>query len=273
MYVPNVDADAGRNVHKGSPEGALDGEGQGLLSGQLEGDGLLLGLEEVLADGLADHGEDAIVAKEYVEAFQKLTALLVAVVLGTEGLQAEDLLDAAQLAGELLDHVLDPGLGFLLDDDANLGLFEVVVVILVAVTAVIIVVGSFRHLDDLVQRMRDLHSDGLGRGLGRDLGQTELDLNKLVSSQQLLLTLSIGAGGLFVILQQSIHSLAKEGGVETIFGQRTDIVCLAAALGFSHGCLLRSILLEDELSKRKNAGDQLAGGGSFISIATDEDQT
>ena len=182
MYVPNVDTDAGRNVHKGSPEGALDGEGQGLLSGQLEGDGLLLGLEEVLADGLADHGEDAIVAKEYVEAFQKLTALLVAVVLGTEGLQAEDLLDAAQLAGKLLDHVLDPGLGFLLDDDANLGLFEVVVVILVAVTAVIIVVGSFRHLDDLVQRMRDLHSDGLGRGLGRDLGQTELDLNKLVSS-------------------------------------------------------------------------------------------
>ena len=57
-----------------------------------------------------------------------------------------------------------------------------------------------------------------------------------------------------MILKQSIHSLAKEGGVETIFGQRTDIVCLAAALGFSHGCLLRSILLEDELSKRKKCG-------------------
>mmetsp|Transcript_3562 Transcript_3562/g.8509 ORF Transcript_3562/g.8509 Transcript_3562/m.8509 type:complete len:220 (-) Transcript_3562:240-899(-) len=175
----NGNASAGVDRHVGRTQGLLNGKGQSGLTRHVDRHRKLLGLDKALAQGLAHHGQNAVVCQKHVVLGQQLAFLFIRRVLFPQGIQCQYLFDASHVVREFLNHFLAVGLGFVLDNETNLGLFGIVVVVVVVVIAV---VAGF--VGELVKGVGDQELGRFWLALAGSSQQRELDLNGTIVSEQ-----------------------------------------------------------------------------------------
>lgn len=111
---------------------------------------MFLLLEEILAEGFSQHGQNSIIGEKQIVPFEELTSILVLGILFSEGCESQYLLNAGCVRGELFEEFLDPLFGFVLDNEAYFHLIE----------SVLVLVLVFRGLEDFVEGMGDFDANG-----------------------------------------------------------------------------------------------------------------
>ena len=174
-----------------------DHKGKGCLASDTNGNRQFLGLDEILAEGLREHGQNAVVGHEDRVLVEKLTTLLVLGVILAQGIEGEHFLDKLEVVNGI-DHLLDPFLGFVLDNETDFGLFEGVGLIVAKV----------------MDRMRDGDALWLAGGFEGSHFEAKLNEDGRVGPQELVVLLLFVV--LVVVLQESCDCFEDQLLIESI---------------------------------------------------------